>query len=67
MSRKQIIVKLDKNGRLNVEGDGFHGKECREATQAIRDALMSLDATEKEKSEMFSPPPPRMRHREFNG
>ena len=38
MSRR-ILVRVSPNGDIQVEADGFKGKGCEAATQAIEEAL----------------------------
>lgn len=39
MSQKRILVRVSPNGDIQVEADGFKGKGCEAATQAIEEAL----------------------------
>ena len=45
MSRR-ILVKVSPAGEITVEAEGFQGKGCTDATQAIEDALGSRTARE---------------------
>ncbi len=47
MSRR-ILVRVSPTGETTVEAEGFHGKGCESATQAIEQALGSVrDRTRK--------------------
>ena len=39
MSTRRILVRVSPFGEITVEADGFHGKGCEAATQAIEQAL----------------------------
>jgi hypothetical protein len=39
MSARRIHVRVSPFGEITVEADGFHGKGCEAATQAIEEAL----------------------------
>ena len=64
---KEIIVKLGKDGDLIVEGEGFSGTECRDATKSIRDLLLADEGKETVKPEMFRDGKPRQFIRQDNG
>lgn len=36
---KEITIEIDKDGNTKVATSGYRGKECKQATKAIEDAL----------------------------
>lgn len=40
---KQIIIDIDEQGNVSVEGKGFKGPECRQMTAAIEESLGTVE------------------------
>ena len=49
---EEIEIIIDRKGNVKVEAHGFSGPSCRDATQALEDALGARGPTE-DKPEMF--------------
>lgn len=44
---KEIVVRIGKGGKINLEAFGFKGSECLSATKGIQDDLGIIENTEK--------------------
>lgn len=40
---KEIVIDIDQNGNATIEGKGFEGSECKEATREIEQALGAVE------------------------
>jgi len=48
MKQKQVIITVQPDGSTVVDADGFQGKGCAEATQAIELALAGSDPSNRD-------------------
>ncbi len=55
MSKKEIVVTIDKTGAIQIDAQGFKGKECEAATKAIEKALGTVTKRER-KREFYERP-----------
>lgn len=42
---KEIVIDIDKSGRVKIEGFGFTGTECKDLTASIERALGDVEKT----------------------
>ena len=52
--KKEIIVTVDLEGKVEVSAEGYKGKGCTEATKFIEDALGISDGKRTKKPEWYA-------------
>lgn len=43
---KEIVIRIGKDGKININTSGFQGSGCKDITQSLESALGNIEKTE---------------------